>query len=234
MIKNIMKKFIISFAITISIFCCSEKQEEQKEITEVIPETNQTKREDPLNLFNSEKMNSIDLLEALDFIGVQIHKADLGEFDKRRNLLVLIEEFENGVLKTTDTIASIDNEYYETNDENERPTIGLIDQLKIFTKTNNEKSELNIKTYNGLITKEVVELKKVDDDQFFLWIKYKESTWKANKKVPLMVFASSWFDENINNYRFCGIAKLTENTEATDELLENSPNYLMLSYKVLD
>jgi hypothetical protein len=226
-----MKKFIFNVLIAILILSCSDSKEKKIKSLVIKTEVSQHEKEDPLNLYNSENINSIDILEALDFMSVQIHKFKLGEFDKKRNLILLLEEFEKGDLKTTDTLAVISNEFYESHNQDGTPNMGFIDQIKIFTKTDNEKSEIMIKTYQGQIIRELFGLNKNDEDQFFLWRVYKETNWEVNKKIPLMVFASSWFDERINNHRFCGIAKLTDNTEDTNELLNNSPNYIMISYK---
>ena len=227
-----MKKIILYLIIT--ILNCSCKNDKLNKNVVIKKEVGQTKKDDPLNLYNSEKINSVDLLEALDFLGIQIHKFELGKFDKKQSLILLLEKFENGVLKNTDTLSWTDNEFYESINENGTPNMGFIDQIKLLTKTSDEKSELIAKTYKGTVAKKLVELKKTDKNQFFLWRNYKETHWKANKKTPLMVFASSWYDERINNHRFCGVAKLTENTEDTNELLNNSPNYLMVSYKVFE
>jgi hypothetical protein len=229
-----MNKIVLIFSLGILISSCSNKDKEQPEKTELKKEVSQSNKDDRLNLYNSEKINSVDLLEAFDFIGVQIHKFEIGEFNKRRDLILLMKEFENGILKTTDTLTTTDNQFYESFDENGSPNMGFIDQIKILTKTDNEKSELVVKTYRGQSAKRSVALNKVDDNQFFLWRVYEETKWKTDKEVPLMIFASSWYDERINNHRFCGVAKLTEKTEATDELLKNSPNYLLISYKVTE
>jgi hypothetical protein len=229
MIKNIL----FSAILTVSILSCSYKHEKHKE-TEVKKEVNQIEKDDRLNLYNSENINSVDILEAFDLIGIQIHKFELGEFNKRRELVLLMEEFADGILKSTDTLAITDNQYYESFDENGSPNMGFIDQIKITTKTDSEKSDLIVKTYRGAIAKKTIELNKVDEKQFFLWRDYKDAKWNSTQKVPIMIFASSWFDVKINNHRFCGIAKLTENTEATDELLNNSPNYIMISYQMTE
>lgn len=49
------------------------------------------------------------------------------------------------------------------------------------------------------------------------------------KKIPLMVFASSWKDETYGFERFCGVAYLTENGEYTNQLLTQSPSYIVIS-----
>ena len=200
-----MKKITLTLLIAFSILGCKDKIDKQDKSKEIKKEVNQIEKEDPLNLYNSAKINSIDFLEALDILGIQIHKVELGEFDEKKNLILLIEEFESGILKSVDTLSLTSNEYYESFNENGSPNMGFINQIKFFTKTENERSELIVKTYQGQIAKRLVKLKKTDNNQFFLWRNYKETNWKADKKVPLLIFASSWFDESINNHRFCGI-----------------------------
>ena len=105
------------------------------------------------------------------------------------------------------------------------------DQIKIFTKTEEAHSEMNIVTYPMRSRKEI-ELKKTDDQQFFVWRSYTDTRWKLDKKVPLMVFASSWEDKRFGFHRFCGVVHLAEDDARTEELLTSSPNYIVLNYLV--
>jgi hypothetical protein len=47
-----------------------------------------------------------------------------------------------------------------------------------------------------------------------------------------MVFASSWEDKQRGFQRFCGVVNLTAGEEGTEELLRESPTYVMFTYRV--
>ena len=84
----------------------------------------------------------------------------------------------------------------------------------------------------GISTKKEIELAKTDEKQFFLWRDYQKTTWALDKKIPLTMFASSWFDENINQHRFCGTVNLETGSKETAELLSFIPNYILISYQI--
>ncbi|MBZ9618997.1 DUF5041 domain-containing protein [Psychroflexus lacisalsi] len=73
---------------------------------------------------------------------------------------------------------------------------------------------------------------KTNSGQFYNWREYENTQWKLNTKVPLLIFASSWLDKEYNFHRFCGVVKLKENDERTQELLDYSPNYIVINYKI--
>ncbi|MEM6842387.1 MAG: DUF5041 domain-containing protein [Bacteroidota bacterium] len=192
---------------------------------------NQLEKEDSNDLYNANDINELDVLEALDLVGVQIHKFDLGEFDRKYNFYLLADEYVHGKLAKTDTLLAYHNQYHYFLEGVEKPSTDYIDQIKIFTRTEENTSTLKIRTYVFGTQKEIG-LSKLDNRQFFLWREYKETKWKPEKKIPLMIFASSWLDKEHNFHRFCGVAKLSEGEEGTNELLTSSPNYIVINYKV--
>ena len=186
-------------------------------------------KEDSNDMYNQSKMTTLDLLEALELASVRIHKFDIGSFEKEYNLQLFADEYVNGKLIKTDTLVNYKNDYgfWIDGEYNQ----GFIDQIKIFTKTNKNQSTLSIKTY-ALTTTKDINLGKTDYRQFYNWREYKETKWKLNEKIPLLIFASSWLDKKYNFHRFCGVVKLKENDERTQELLDYSPNYIVINYKI--
>lgn len=191
----------------------------------------QAQKEDSNDSYNVKNITELDVLEALDLAGIQIHKFNLGEFDKKYDFHLLADEYVHGKLVKTDTLLKYHNQYHYFLEGKEKPSLDFIDQIKIFTKTDENTSTLKIRTY-VLETQKEIGLSKLDNRQFFLWREYKETNWEPDQKIPLMIFASSWLDKKYNFHRFCGVVKLSEGDERTDELLTSSPNYIIINYKV--
>ncbi len=216
-------KRLITFLFIFSIWITSYGQKLKKD------NRNQIEKEDGLSRFNSDKVNELDILHALDFLGVQIHKFSFGEFKSDYSIDLILDEYSAGNLVKSDTMMSFSNRYHYYIDSVDTAYEDYINQLKIITKTTDNSSILRIQTYAMNAQKEIA-LNKLKYGQFFTWREYKNIQWKLNTKTPILIFASSWYDGRIN--RFCGVVKLTEGEKATNELLNNSPNYFIISYSV--
>ncbi len=220
-----MKK---TFALIFLFFCINPylKSQEFKVDTRL-----QFEREDPLNIYENEKMTPLDILQAMEVLGIQIHKFDLGKFDGEYDIQLLSEKYKDGKLLKTDTIAQFESiyRYYESSDQ-EAPYYDYMNQIKLITKDSANKSRIHIKTL-PMSTYADIELDKANEYSFFIWRRYKNTEWKLEKKIPLMIYASSWRDEKYGYERFCGVATLSENEKYTNELLDFSPNYVMITYR---
>ncbi|MCA0132140.1 DUF5041 domain-containing protein [Winogradskyella alexanderae] len=197
--------------------------------TKVVDTRSQLEKEDSNDMYNQADMSTLDLLEALELAGIRVHKFNIGEMDKLYKFQIFAEEYVNSKLIKTDTLVDYNNEYGFWIDEEYNPA--YIDQIKIFTKTEENFAKINIRTYAMGSTKEI-NLGKTDHRQFYNWRAYEDTQWKLNENVPLLIFASSWLDKQFNFHRFCGVVNLKENDEGTQELLDNSPNYVVLSFRI--
>ena len=193
---------------------------------------NQSQKEDANNKWRADDISQLDLLHALSIAGIRVHKFKLGDFDKAYQFHVIIDEFVNGKITKTDTILNETNEYTEPIRGEKGYNVHFIDQIKIISQDDDNKSKLKIFTY--LLESRSIEIacKKDKKDQFFSWRNYADATWKLNQKIPLMVFASSWEDTKYHFQRFCGVVNLEENEKQTLELLNSSPQYFRISYAV--
>jgi len=189
----------------------------------------QMEKENPMGLHEPEKTSMLDVLEVIEIQGITINKIEFGKFDKNYNIILLSDKYDKGKLVKTDTLAQFESTYRYY--EEDKPYYDFMDKIKIITKTDDTKSELHIKTYN-FVTKAEIELKRMNENSFFNWRSYKKTDWELDKKIPIMVFASSWKDEKYGFDRFCGVAFLTDNGKDTNELLELSPSYSMIYYQV--
>lgn len=190
-------------------------------------------KEDPNNDVRPAAISNLDLIRALEIAGIRIYKFNLGQFDKTYNMSILFDEYVNGKIIKTDTMALQNNlyHYYESGSENY--FLDYIDQLKIFTKDEENKTTLYFETYDMGFQKELSYV-RTDKEQFYTWRKYLTTLWKLNKKIPILVYASSWFDKEIGFHRFCGATNLSDNDPQTIELLSLSPHYYMVSYVVTE
>jgi hypothetical protein len=188
-------------------------------------------KEDDLNVYKSDNISTLDIIQALDFLGVRISKFSIGKFDKKYNLCIMVDEHLGGKIIKTDTIYCGDNEYKFPELGISKLSVNYIDQIKIFTRIEKDKIVLLVDTYKR---PDQIEIKyhKTDEKQFFMLRNYLNPIWKLNKKIPLMIYASSWKDGE--GQRFCGTMNLSENDELTNELLSLTPNYFLVSYIVTD
>jgi len=190
-------------------------------------------REDEHNLFKTDQISKLDILEALKFSGINIYKFKLGQFDKKYIYYIMKDEYLNGKILNTDTIVEYYNEYRFYKRGEEGYFIDYIDQIKVFTKKEENKLKIRFETY-ALSTTDELSYKKTNDKQFFNLRPFINTTWALNKKIPLLVFASSWEDKKYAVQRFCGSSELEVNDKESDRLLSHSPHYFLFSYKIVN
>ncbi|WP_409590961.1 DUF5041 domain-containing protein [Sphingobacterium sp.] len=110
-----------------------------------------------------------------------------------------------------------------------------IDEITILTKEEESVCKLSIQTYGRGISGLKLIKKKDTKDQFYEWRYYGKDNLKLNEDIPMLVFASSWYDKNIDADRFCGAPfDLSSDKKESAILFENSPHYYVLSYKLTD
>jgi len=192
----------------------------------------QLMKDDDMNEYNSELVSNLDLIESLELAGIRNFKFKLAEFDKKYNILLTVDEFESGKLVKSDTLMDESNEYDYYEVHGTTYFVDYFDQIKIFTKEGQNKLTLQIKTYSMSLNK-VLSYKYIDENQYFNLRRYKNTAWQINKKIPLLVYASSWKDER-GNERFCGAVNMVENEKFTERIISSSPHYFLISYKVSD
>ena len=190
----------------------------------------QAQKEDPWNFYHSDQISTLDILHALEMGGIRISRFVIGEFNKPHQCSIRIDEFIDGRIVRTEEILSFKTIYTVWDDEN-RKHEHFLDQFKIFTRTDVHQFEIGVRTYN-VQYKKTFEYKKKEDKQFFIWRNYSDTEWKPDQKIPLMVFASSWYDKSIEAHRFCGASELKQNDKDTEELLSLSPNYFVIYYEI--
>lgn len=191
----------------------------------------QTIKEDAYNMYQSDKVSNLDLIEALELSGITINKFYFGSFDKEYNFIIIIDEFKDSRIVNSDTVLNDNNEYHYYTMGSKEVSTDYIDQLKIFSKIEDSTLIFYFKTYGLSFKKEII-FKKYDKKSFYYFRSYIDTKWALNEKIPLLVYASSWLDKKGGFQRFCGVVNLSKNSEKTNELLASSPHYFMISYLI--
>ncbi len=192
----------------------------------------QLAKEDPSMRFKANPINNADLLRVLEQLGIHIYKFDIGKFDRKYNILLTMDEYVDGKKIATKEIMHWNNVYtYSIDSVNSGNSVlfyDYIDQLSFYIKQNNATAFIEITAYSGT-GGVIVEEQRNREDQFYSCRYYTDTQWIFNEDVPLLVYASSWFDEG---ERFCGATVLSKNDEDTNKLLNSSPHYFSFSFKV--
>jgi len=184
-----------------------------------------------------------NILRALEIAGIRIFNIPISPvFEKEYNFSVNLIEYVNGEkVKSQDIIYTHrgKNVYLHSSDDpipikpGTVPSFDFIPKLTFFSKENDTTVFLTVEHYGGT-SRRPLKKNKVRDRQFYNWRVYSQIDWKLNEEVPLLVFASSWYDERIKQDRFCGIDDLSLDEKATKELLDFSPHYYVISLKVYE
>lgn len=219
-------RFLCFFLIVwpIGSFC----QEYQKDIK------TKSQKEDSLNKYQSDLISKTDLLKALEMSGVGIFKFPLDSFDKPYKLSINLDEYVDSKKVDSTTIYSFDNTYihYKNDSSDVKLYFDYIDQLVFFSKEIDSLCVLKIETYGSSIGGIKLKKNNARSNQSYNWRSYSKTKWGLNRNIPLLIYASSWYDKKYNFERFCGVIDLSKDEKGTRELLENSPHYYIISYEV--
>lgn len=185
-------------------------------------------KEDLTNQFQADQIETVDILKALDILGVRIHKCDFGEFDSELEINLILEEYNNQEVVRKDTIETFPNTYYYLEIGKADYYVDYVKEMDIITKQSKNVLDLKFETHS-MQRGTRIELKRERESQFYEVRFYDKSRPKG--KVPLLIFASSWADSKVQGMeRFCGVRQLRTNDPGTRELLESSANYFIVSY----
>ena len=225
--KTLFLTSIIS--ILISISAISQDIQYRKD------ERPQNVKEDRLDLYQVNRISELDILKALEIIGVRIFGIPISPaFEKEYSISLKLDEYINGKKTNSQDITFTPtgtNTYFYF--EENVPYFDYLPKFTIFTHNNDTIERLTINSYQGN-RREVLKKNIIRKTQYYTWRAYSKIDWKLNEEVPLLVFASSWYDERIRTDRFCGVADLSLSEEDTKELFDNSPHYYVISLKVYE
>jgi len=189
-------------------------------------------KEDYLNEYQANEISKVDLLSALNSLGVRVFNTQLlPRFTKTYNLTIDVDEYVNGkMINSRDVSPNEKNIYFFW--EKEKQYADYISKIKLITRDTDSVSVLSVdimcNTTGGIKLKKHLERKH----QFYLWRRFSKTNWRLNVKIPMLVYSSSWYDKKFDIERSCGAVDLSENKAATKELIDNSPHYFLISYKI--
>ena len=227
--------FVAFFSILVSINAICQEIQYRKD------NKPQNIKEDRFNTYQVDRIREIDILKALEFAGVRIFDVPISPvFEKEYNLSVMLDEYVNGEKVNTQDIIYTHrgkNVYVhfpqDATEQESVPYFDYIPKLTFMTKDNDTTLLLSINHLGGA-SRKPLKKNKERESQFYNWRTYSKTDWKLNETVPLIVYASSWYDERIKSDRFCGVVDLSLNEEDTKELIDNSPHYYVISLKIFE
>ncbi len=97
-------------------------------------------RYDSQNALRSDDISYLDLVQALEYSGLKIHKLNFSQFDTTYKLSFIIEEFKNSKLTEKKVLFSCKN-YYSYNDY-DSVYFDYLDHVKFITKEDNNGSKI--------------------------------------------------------------------------------------------
>ncbi|MDN5285611.1 MAG: hypothetical protein JWR38_1885 [Mucilaginibacter sp.] len=189
-------------------------------------------KEDNYDAYQVSQISKTDLLKALEIAGVRIFNCPIApKFDQTYKLVINLDEYVNGKKISTKNISPNQHNTYSFY-EGEKLYFDYINELKFIAKDTESDSTafLNVEVHGNTTG---INLKKNKERkyQYYQWRRFYKADWVLDKEIPVLVFASSWYDKKNSIERFCGTVDLSRDKNATDELLKNSPHYFIISYK---
>jgi hypothetical protein len=190
----------------------------------------QDEKQDKYDRYQIDRINKLNLIKALELAGIRIFSFPLKPFDKEYKLHIYLTEFLNGE-KVNDAeninFANNNTNIYTHFDKAENHPrnyyIDYIESINFYTKEADSISLLSLETYALQLTMPLKH-KKTRDSQFYNWRSYSKTDWVLNEEISLLVYASSWYDEEFHVERFCGTVDLSSSFKDTKELLDSSPH----------
>lgn len=223
---------LLSGCLCLTTLLCAQQQE--------IPfkknEAPQTAKQDRWNMYESEGVSTLDLMEMLDFAGIKLIKFPLEGLDRETSLWIMVDEYRNGEPVKSDTLRHLKTAYVYF--EGETPYKDYIDGIRFFTRQEPGKLTYWVSTLGMKLTPRPLEYtpdEKVQEKApgaLYHLRRYKPRLLEYGRKTPMLVFASPWYDERFEVVRFCGVSQLTEGETASEELLSSSPHYFLFSYEI--
>ena len=224
-----MKRVFVTFiSALISLSAISQDIHYRKD------ERPQNVKEDTYNQYQVNEISDIDILQVFEMLGIRIFNIPISPaFEKEYFLSLMLDEYvDSKIINSKDIIpphpALRSNTYRHEQDG--VWYFDYISRITIFSKDNDTTLSLTVNSLSGSFRGTTIQKKKMREGQFYIWRAYRNQEWKLNEVVPMFVFASSWHDGRFE--RACGAVDLSEDEEATKELLEKSPHYFVISLKV--
>ena len=172
-----------------------------------------------------------DVIEALQFAGIDIFKFPVNSFDKNLRFYVVADEYtQSGGLKRVDTLLTFDTEYHEYSADQHQVT-KHIDSFRFLTKVLNNSYDnvyLYVSANNVSAWRELHVAKEFNRKHY--WVRFAQQETEIGKTIPLLFFGSEWDDviDGRKVTRFCSHNELKP--ELSDPTIKYIPHYFIISY----
>jgi hypothetical protein len=198
----------------------------------------QNMKEDRHDMYQTGRIGELELLKALEMAGVRIFSIPISPaFEREYRLSLHIDEYVKGEKVNSIPVLDGANTYIHFPGDTMPPYFDYFPKLTLFTLDSDTAQTLSVHHYGGSRSGIVLKRIRIEEwqrpgQQSYTWRAYSKTDWKLNEDVPLLVYASAWYDEKYKIFRFCGVVDLSHSEEATRELFDNSPHYYVISLKV--
>lgn len=176
-----------------------------------------------------------DIKEALRYLDVHIYKHDIGTFNEKPNISIIVEEWKDFKLVDSKVRMSLplESTLWENDDMEKQPT----NIVRATSVAKNDSLLIVEIAINDIMQPFYLRLKeKAAEGKHLPYfpVPYKNKLVEMNKNIPIMLYGTMWHDKEYNVYRFCGRDYLTneENDEDTKEFLTSSPHFYIISYRI--
>jgi hypothetical protein len=245
--SNIVRfvKVNVLFAVLISVLTpvIAVSQDMPKNIQYQKDERPQNMKDDHYNSYQSDRIGEVEILRALEIAGVRIFNIPFTPaFEREYRFSTWIDEYVKGEKVNSISLSKGKNTYLHFPADVDIPADSLvhfdyIPKLTFYAKDGDTVQSVSMYNYRGGTSD--IKLKKIKSEKWtghgtqpYFWRAYSKTNWKPDEEIPLMVYASPWYDERIDAFRFCGTVDLSRSEKATKELLDNSPHYYVVRMKV--
>ena len=175
-----------------------------------------------------------DIKEALRYLDVHIYKHDIGTFDGKPNISIIVEEWKDFKLVDSKVRMSLSLESTLPEDKDiDKQTTNVVRTISV---AKNDSLLIVEVAINDIMQPFYLRLKEMAEGKHLPYfpVPYKNKSIEMNKNTPIMLYGTMWYDKENNFYRFCGRDYLTDEDDDDDakELLTSSPHYYIISCRV--
>jgi len=183
-------------------------------------------KEGDYDYYQINPFNKVNIIRGvLDMADIRIFDIPISSvFGNEYTFSVKLDEYVDGKKINSKEIFKENNIYKNLTEQ----TNNRIPTLTVFSKDDSTAVFLKIGLLGGETRETKLKKNIVRKDQYYFWRAYAKIDWKLNEELPLLVYASSWYDERIKQDRFCGPMELFGDKKE----LELSPHYYVISLKI--
>ena len=167
------------------------------------PKVELVPKEDYMDEYQASQISKVDLLNALNSLGVRVFNCRLlPRFTKTYKLTVDVDEYVNGKMIGTRSVSpDEDNVYYFW--EKNKQYADYISKINLIARDADSVCILSVDVMGN--TTSGIKLKKTRKEATILSVeKVQCNQLEAGRQIPMLVYSSSWYDKKAEIERSCG------------------------------